>query len=128
MMGSNDKPQSELFCAFNLDEVVPRDHLLRQIDQFLDFSDLRDHLAPYYSHTGRPSVDPELMIRMLLIGNCLGIRSERQLCEEVNLNLAYRWFCKLSIATRSRITRPSRRTAMAGSAKPKPSAMCSSRF
>ena len=78
-------------------EVVPEDHLLRSIDRFLDFSDLREHLAPYYSHTGRPSVDPELMIRMLLIGYCLGIRSERQLCEEVRLNLAYRWFCRLSI-------------------------------
>jgi transposase len=98
MMGSNDKPQDELFYSFNLDEVVPEDHLLRHIDRFLDFSDLREHLSPYYSHTGRPSVDPELMIRMLLIGYCLGIRSERQLCEEVKLNLAYRWFCKLSIS------------------------------
>jgi transposase len=98
MMGSSDKPQDELFYSFNLDEVVPEDHLLRQIDRFLDFSELREHLAPYYSHTGRPSVDPELMIRMLLIGYCLGIRSERQLCMEVKLNLAYRWFCRLSIA------------------------------
>jgi len=98
MMGSNDKPQDELFYSFNLDDVVPEDHLLRQIDQFLDFSEVREHLAPYYSHTGRPSIDPELMIRMLLIGYCLGIRSERQLCMEVKLNLAYRWFCKLSIS------------------------------
>ena len=97
MMGSNDKPQNPLFYSFNLDEVVPEDHLLRHIDRFLDFSDLRQHLAAYYSPTGRPSVDPELMIRMLLIGYCLGIRSERQLCEEVKLNLAYRWFCRLSI-------------------------------
>ena len=97
MMGSNDKPQNELFYAFNLEDLVPQDHLLRSIDRFLDFTDLREHLAPYYSHTSRPSVDPELMIRMLLIGYCLGIRSERQLCEEINLNLAYRWFCRLSI-------------------------------
>ena len=97
MMGSNDKPQDELFYAFNLDDVVPQDHLLRDIDRLLDFTELREHLAPYYSHTGRPSVDPELMIRMLLIGYCLGIRSERLLCNEINLNLAYRWFCKLSI-------------------------------
>ena len=97
MMGSNDKPQDELFYAFNLEDLVPQDHLLRSIDRFLDFTDLHEHLAPYYSHTGRPSVDPELMIRMLLIGYCLGIRSERQLCEEINLNLAYRWFCRLSI-------------------------------
>jgi transposase len=98
MMGSNDKPQDEFFYSFNLDDVVPQDHLLRSIDRFLDLSDLREHLAPYYSHTGRPSVDPELMIRMLIIGYCLGIRSERRLCEEVKLNLAYRWFCRLSIA------------------------------
>jgi len=97
MMGSNERPQAELFYAFNLDDVVPQDHLLRDIDRILDLSELREHLAPYYSHTGRPSVDPELMIRMLLIGYCLGIRSERQLCHEVNLNLAYRWFCKLKI-------------------------------
>ncbi len=97
MMGSSDTPQKPFFYAFNLDDMVPQDHLLRLIDRFLDLSDLRQHLAPYYSHTGRPSVDPELMIRMLLIGYCLGIRSERRLCEEVKLNLAYRWFCRLSI-------------------------------
>ena len=97
MMGSSDKPQDELFYAFNLNDVVPQDHLLRDIDRLLDFTELREHLAPYYSHTGRPSVDPELMIRMLLIGYCCGIRSERQLCYEVTMNLAYRWFCKLSI-------------------------------
>ena len=97
MMGNNDKPQDELFYAFNLGDLVPQDHLLRSIDRFLDFTDLREHLTSYYSHTGRPSIDPELMIRMLLIGYCLGIRSERQLCEEINLNLAYRWFCRLSI-------------------------------
>ena len=97
MMGNSDTPQKPFFYAFNLDDAVPQDHLLRSIDRFLDLSDLRQHLAPYYSHTGRPSVDPELMIRMLLIGYCLGIRSERRLCEEVKLNLAYRWFCRLSI-------------------------------
>ena len=97
MMGRNDQPQKPLFYTFNLDDLVPQDHLLRKIDRFLDLSDLRQHLAPYYSHTGRPSVDPELMIRMLIIGYCLGIRSERRLCEEVKLNLAYRWFCRLSI-------------------------------
>jgi transposase len=97
MMGSTDKPQDEFFYAFNLDEIVPQDHLLRDIDRVLDLSNLREHLAPYYRHTGRPSVDPELMIRMLLIGYCCGIRSERQLCYEVTMNLAYRWFCRLSI-------------------------------
>jgi transposase len=98
MMGSNDKSQDEFFYSFDLDEVVPEDHLLRSIDRFLDLSDLRQHLAPYYSHTGRPSIDPELMIRMLIVGYCLGIRSERRLCEEVKLNLAYRWFCRLSVS------------------------------
>ena len=97
MMGRKDKPQSPLFHSFNLDELVPQDHLLRKIDRFLDLSDLHQHLASYYSHTGRPSVDPELMIRMLMIGYCLGIHSEPRLCEEVKLNLAYRWFCRLSI-------------------------------
>jgi transposase len=97
MMGSNDKPQDELFYAFNLDDMVPQDHLLRDIDRVPDISNLREHLAPYYSHTGRPSIDPELMIRMLLIGYCCGIRSERQLCYEVSMNLAYRWFCNLNI-------------------------------
>ena len=94
-MGSNGKPQDELFYAFNLDEMVPQDHLLRDIDRVLDLSNLREHLAPYYSHTGRPSVDPELMIRVPLIGYCCGIRSERQLCYEVSMNLAYRWFSNL---------------------------------
>ena len=65
--------------------------MLRSIDRFLDLSDLHQHFEPCYSHTGRPSVDPKLMIRMLLIGYCLGIRSERRLCEELKLNLAYRW-------------------------------------
>jgi transposase len=97
MMGPQTGAQDRLFYSFNLDAFVPRDHLLRGIDRGLDLSDLRDHLAPFYSHTGRPSIDPELMIRMLIIGYCFGIRSERRLCEEVQLNLAYRWFCRLGL-------------------------------
>jgi len=97
MMGEKSGAQGQLFYQFNLDDVVPADHLLRKIDAVLDLSDLRAQLAPYYSHTGRPSIDPELMLRMLLIGYCYGIRSERRLCEEVRLNLAYRWFCRLGI-------------------------------
>jgi transposase len=89
-----------LFYAFNLEDHIPADHLLRGIDHFLDLSSLRQHLASFYSHTGRPSVDPELMIRMLVIGYCFGIRSERRLCEEVHLNLAYRWFCRLGLEDR----------------------------
>jgi transposase len=81
---------TERFYSFNLDQHVPADHLLRGIDRFLDLGDPRQHLAPFYSHTGRPSVDPELMMRMLLVGYRFGIRSERRLCEEVHLNLAYR--------------------------------------
>jgi len=71
----------------NLEEFVPQDHLLRVIDRYLDLAEFRTHLKPFYSHTGRPSVDPELIIRMLIIGYCYGIRSERRLCEEVHLNL-----------------------------------------
>ena len=97
MMGQQAGAHDQLFYSFNLDSHVPSDHLLRRIDRFLDLSDLRRHLAPFYSHTGRPSVDPELMIRMLVIGYCFGIRSERRLCEEVHLNLAYRWFCRLGL-------------------------------
>jgi transposase len=97
MMGQRSAAQEQLFYAFNLDEHVPADHLLRRIDRCLDLSELRRYLAPFYSSTGRPSVDPELMVRMLLIGYSFGIRSERRLCEEVHLNLAYRWFCRLGL-------------------------------
>src|ERR1700690_1553980 len=97
MMGYNGGDQNRLFYSFNLDDHVPASHLLRGINQFLDLSDLRAYLAPFYSHTGRPSIDPELMIRMLIVGYCFGIRSERRLCEEVHLNLAYRWFCRLGL-------------------------------
>jgi transposase len=97
MMGEQRDNQQRLFYSFNLDEHVPADHLLRGINQFLDLSNLRSYLAPFYSHTGRPSIDPELMIRMLIVGYCFGIRSERRLCEEVHLNLAYRWFCRLGL-------------------------------
>ncbi len=97
MMGHNGGHQNRLFYSFNLDDHVPANHLLRGINQFLDLSDLRAYLAPFYSHIGRPSIDPELMIRMLMVGYCFGIRSERRLCEEVHLNLAYRWFCRLEI-------------------------------
>jgi transposase len=99
MMGQASN-QDQLFYSFNLDDHVPRGHLLRGIDRFLDLGDLRRHLAGFYSHTGRPSIDPELMVRMLVVGYCFGIRSERRLCEEVHLNLAYRWFCRLGLEDR----------------------------
>jgi transposase len=97
MMGPRQEAQGALFYEFSLEDHVPADHLMRSIDRFVDPSSIRAHLAPFYSSTGRPSVDPELMIRMLLIGYCMGIRSERRLCEEVHLNLAYRWFCRLDL-------------------------------
>jgi len=100
MLGDRIGCQERLFYEFDLDEVVPRDHLLRRLDAVLDLSWLRRELRPHYSHTGRPSVCPELMIRMLLIGYCYSIRSERRLCQEVSLNLAYRWFCRLGIEDR----------------------------
>lgn len=94
MMGRQGGNQEPLFYSFRLEDHVPADHLLRGIDHFLDLRELHQHLAPHYSNTGRPSIDPALMIRMLVIGYCFGIRSERRLCEEVHLNLAYRWFCR----------------------------------
>lgn len=100
MMGERSGSQGRFFYRFDLEKRVPADHLVRKIDAVLDLSQLRTQLAPHYSHTGRPSIDPELMIRMLLIGYCYGIRSERQLCEEVDLNLAYRWFCRLNLEDR----------------------------
>src|SRR5438477_2154009 len=97
MMGQRTGGQRKLFYSFNLDDHVPTDHLLRGIDRVLDLGELRQHLVPFYSHTGRPSIDPELMTRMLIVGYGFGIRSERRLCEEVHLNLAYRWFCRLGL-------------------------------
>jgi transposase len=97
MMGKLPGRQNTLFYDFCLDKHIPADHLLRQIDRFLDFGQISEYLKPFYSHTGRPSIDPELMIRMLLIGYCYGVRSERRLCEEINFNLAYRWFCGLGL-------------------------------
>jgi len=98
MMGPRQVAQGALFYEFSIEDHVPADHLLRSIDLFVDLAGVRRHLAPFYSSTGRPSVDPELMIRMLIIGYAMGIRSERRLCEEVHLNLAYRWFCRRDLA------------------------------
>lgn len=97
MMGERRLPQGSLFYEFRLEDHVPADHLIRGIDRFVDLSGIRRDLAPFYSAIGRPSIDPELMIRMLIVGYCFGIRSERRLCQEVHLNLAYRWFCRLDL-------------------------------
>lgn len=97
MMGRSKSGQGQFFYKFNLDDVVPPDHLVRKIDTVLDLGWVHEELAPYYSHTGRPSIDPELMIRMLIVGYVFAIRSERMICREVQVNLAYRWYCRLGI-------------------------------
>jgi transposase len=100
MMGRRNQGQGQLFYEFRLDEAVPHDHLVRQIGALLDLSWVYAELAPHYSEIGRPSIEPVLMIRMLIIGYVFAIRSERALCREVQVNLAYRWFCGLSIEDR----------------------------
>jgi transposase len=100
MMGRREDRQGQFFYKFNLDEAVPPDHLVRKIDAVLDLGWVHKELAPFYSHTGRPSVDPVLMIRMLIIGYVFAIRSERRICAEVQVNLAYRWFCRFGIEDR----------------------------
>src|SRR5258707_1415153 len=99
VMGRRAADQAELSYAFNLDDRIPRSHLLRRIDVFVTeaLADVHREMTAFYSHTGRPSIDPELLMRMLIVGYCYGIRSERKLCEEVQLNLAYRWFCGLGL-------------------------------
>jgi hypothetical protein len=97
MMGRQKSDQGQLFYEFHLGDAVSEDHLVRKIDAALDLSWLRSELAPHYSSMGRPSIDPELMIRMLVVGYVFALRSERLICREVQVNLAYRWFCKLGI-------------------------------
>ena len=97
MLGPKQEAQSALFYDFSIEEHIPSDHILRAVDGVIDLSGVRQHLSEFYSNTGRPSIDPELMMRMLLVGYIMGVRSERRLCDEVHLNLAYRWFCKLDL-------------------------------
>jgi transposase len=99
MMGRQTGDQSQLFYLFNLEERIPAGHLLRRINPVMTrvLAELREKLEPFYSDIGRPSIDPELMIRMLIVGYCYGTRSERRLCEEVEMHLAYRWFCRLDL-------------------------------
>jgi len=98
MLGPRQEAQGALFYDFSIEDHIPSDHVLRAIDGIINLSGVRQHLAKFYSTSGRPSIDPELMMRMLLVGYIMGIRSERRLCDEVHLNLAYRWFCKLDLA------------------------------
>ena len=102
MMGRQTGDQSQLFYLFNLEGRIPANHLLRRINPIVMqvLADLREKLGPFYSEIGRPSIDPELMLRMLIVGYCYGIRFERRLCEEVELHLAYRWFCRLDLDDR----------------------------
>src|SRR6516165_6142539 len=97
MMGRLNHDQEQLFYSFHLEEAVPQEHSIRKIAAVLDLSWIRSELAPFYPEMGRPSIDPELIIRMLIIGYVFAIRSERAICREVQVNLAYRWFCGLSI-------------------------------
>jgi len=99
MMGRQTSDQANLFYEFRLDDRIPKDHLLRRINVFVGavLGGVRGQLKCYYSEIGRPSVDPELMIRMLIVGYCFGLRSERRLTQEVELHLAYRWFCRLDL-------------------------------
>ena len=104
MMGERRVMQEALFYGFSLERHVPDHHLLRKIDRFVDLSELRTHLSPYYSDVGRPSIDPELMMRMLLVGYCSGIRSERRLCDQVHVNSCVPLV--LSFGARRRRSRP----------------------
>ena len=97
MMGRLNHEQEQFFYSFRLDEAVPEDHPVREIAAVVDLSWVHSELAPYYPKLGRPSIDPVLMIRMLIVGYVFAIRSERALCRDVQVNLAYRWFCGLSI-------------------------------
>src|SRR5688572_32917602 len=99
MMGRQAGDQSQFFYLFNLEGRIPPSHLLRRINPTVTqvLAELREKLKPFYSEIGRPSIDPELMLRMLIVGYCYGIRFERKLCEEVELHLAYRWFCRLDL-------------------------------
>ena len=118
MRGRLETDQGQFFYSYRLDELVPADHLVRKLDAILDLSWLWAELAPYYSHTGRPSIDPELMVRMLIVEYVFAIRSERQICSELQVNMAYRWFAVYRSRAQFPIIRRSR--APGTSAFPKP--------
>src|SRR5215204_3921659 len=126
MMGRLKSDQGQLFYQFNLEDAVPEDHLVRKIDTPLDLSWLRSELAPHHSFMGRPSIDPELMIRMLVVGYVFAIRSERLICREVQVNLAYLGFASSVLRTPSRIIRRSHAPVTSASARERFSIACSS--
>ena len=117
MMGRQGGDQSQLFYLFNLEEHIPARHLLRRINPIVThvLAELREKLKAFYSEIGRPSIDPELMLRMLIVGYCYGIRFERKLCEDVELHLAYRWFYRLELDDKVPIIRRSPSITMGGS-------------
>jgi transposase len=95
MMGQHSRSES-LFYYFRIEDQVPENHLLRLIDRHISFDFVREKLKDSYSDTGRPSIDPELLLRILLIGYLYGVTSERKLVEELQMHLAWRWFTGLS--------------------------------
>jgi len=117
MMGRLNHDQEQLLYSFRLDEAVPHDHPIRKIAAVVDLSWVHSELAPFYPKMGRPSIDPELMIRMLIIGYVFAIRSERAICRDLQVNLAYRWFCGLSIENKIPDHSVFSRAVMSGSAK-----------
>jgi transposase len=98
MMGKQDNQIQMIFL--DIDSMIPENHLLRQIKNCVNFDFIYEKAAPFYSNVGRKSIDPVVLIKMLLIGYLYGIKSERRLEEEVSLNLAYRWFCDLDLMQR----------------------------
>jgi transposase len=100
MMGRLRHEQEQLFYSSSLDEAVPDEHSVRANASVLDLSWVHGEFTAYYSPLGRPSIDAALMIRMLIVGYVFAVRSEQALCREVQVNLAYRWFCGLSIEDR----------------------------
>jgi len=102
-MKGQQRREEPMFACVRLEDLVPSEHILRKIDKLIDLSIVEERTKDLYSHTGRPSVPPELMIRMMVVGYLYGITSERRLCEEVQLNLAYRWFCGLTRLSRFRV-------------------------
>ena len=101
MLGKRN-PQQPLFYYFNMADVIPKNHILRLINKYVDFSFIRSKVKHLYSDMGRPSIDPEVLIRMLLIGYLYGITSERKLCEEVRMHIGYRWFVGLQLVEKLR--------------------------
>lgn len=100
-MQGRQEYQPKLFTTFNIEALIPKGHLLRKIDGVLELSFVRELTKDFYCpNNGRPSIDPELFLRMMLIGYLYGIESDRRLCEEVGFNLAYRWFCRLELENR----------------------------